>query len=61
MFEIFVALPGVICMIYDILIYGSSQEEHDQHLSIVLQTLEREGVTLNAEKRQFFTSEVKCL
>ena len=29
----------VIVFIDDILIYSSSQEEHEQHLSIVLQTL----------------------
>ena len=37
MSDILLSLPGVICMIDDNLVNGSSQEEHDQHLSIAYQ------------------------
>jgi len=32
-------LEGVVCLIDDILVHGKTQEEHDKHLTIVLQKL----------------------
>jgi len=37
-------LDGVVCMIDDVLIYSSTQEEHDQWLEIVLDKLHKAGV-----------------
>ena len=41
---------GVICLIDDILIYGNTQEEHDERLLAVLNRLEEAGLTLNRDK-----------
>jgi len=51
-------LDGVVCMIDDVLIYGSTQEEHDQWLEIVLDKLHKREVTLNRSKCKFSTSSV---
>jgi len=51
-------LDGVVCMIDDVFIYGSTQEEHDQRLEIVLNKLHKAGVTLNRSKCKFSTSSV---
>lgn len=54
-------LEGVICLIDDILIYGNTQEEHDERLLAVLTRLEEAGLTLNREKCEFSRREVKFL
>ena len=54
-------LEGVICLIDDILIYGNTQEEHDERLLAVLNRLEEAGLTLNREKCEFSRREVKFL
>lgn len=54
-------LEGVICLIDDILIYGKTQEEHDERLLAVLNRLEEAGLTLNREKCEFSRREVKFL
>ena len=40
-------------MIDDVLIFGKNQEEHDEHLSVVLGKILRTGMTLNKRKCQF--------
>ena len=40
-------------MIDDVLVYGSSYNEHDERLDKVLNHLQDAGVTLNKEKCQF--------
>ena len=47
------SLPGVVCMIDDILVFGQSQQEHDQRLQSVLRRLTKAGITLNSEKCEF--------
>ena len=42
----------------DIIIYGRSQEEHDERLAKVMQRLERAGLTVNANKCLFSVSEL---
>ena len=54
-------LEGVICLIDDILIYGNTQEEHDERLLAVLNRLEEAGLTLNRDKCKFSRREVKFL
>ena len=54
-------LEEVICLIDDILIYGNTQEEHDERLLAVLNRLEEAGLTLNREKCEFSQREVRFL
>ena len=43
-------LPGVLCMMDDIIIFGDSSEEHDATVKAVFRCLEDNGVTINFEK-----------
>ena len=61
MFHIFSGLPGVVCMIGGILVFGQSQPEHDQRLESVFKRINRAGVTLNSEKCEFSKGSVKFL
>ena len=54
-------LGGVVCQADDILIYGKSQEEHDQNLQNVLQKLRETGLTLNKDKYIFSQRQIKYL
>ena len=45
--EILEGLPGVVCLISDILVYGTSQAQHDECLEAVLMRIQSAGVTLN--------------
>ena len=45
----------------DIVVFGSSQKEHDERLHKVLEKMKQEGLTLNKEKCQFAQSEIKFL
>ena len=47
MSEILVDLPGVVCQMDDILVFGKTQSEHDQHLEAVLRHIEEANVTLS--------------
>ena len=51
-------LPGVICPVNDILVFGACQEKHDQRLQEVLQRLTSAGLTLNGEKCLFSVSQL---
>ena len=53
-------IPGVICDIDDVLIFAPDQNEHDRRLRLVLDTLEKAGITLN-EKCQFNVKSIKFL
>ena len=53
-------IPGVICDIDDVLIFAPDQNEHDRRLRLVLETLEKAGITLN-EKCQFSVKSIKFL
>ena len=61
MSEILEGLEGVLCMVDDILIHGSSQEEHDRRVSRVLERIQEAGLTLNREKCQFSQNRVSFL
>ena len=45
----------------DVLVFGSSQEEHDTRLAVVLQRIAEAGVTLNPDKCAFNREQVKFL
>ena len=61
MTEILSGIEGVVCMMDDTLVYGASQEEHDEHLQRVLHRLQEAGVTLNRQKCMFSVDEVTFL
>ena len=51
----------VIVFIDDIRVYSSSEEEHENHLGIVLQTLREHQLYAKLSKCEFWLSEVKFL
>ena len=59
--EILSGLPGVVCLIDDVLVYGSTQEEHDKHLQAALERIQSAGATLNKEKCEFGKTTIKFL
>ena len=54
-------LPGVLCLIDDILVYGSSKEEHNERLEAVLKRIQSAGITLNKAKCEFGKETIKFL
>ena len=61
MSKILNGLPGVLCMIDDVLVHGNTEQEHDQRLTAVLERLQKANVTLNKDKCQFSRRSVKFL
>ena len=60
MTRILEGIPGVICDIDDVLVFGRNQQEYDSRLRIVLQKMKEAGVTLN-EKCKFSIDSMKFL
>ncbi|UYV74937.1 K02A2.6-like [Cordylochernes scorpioides] len=54
-------LQGTACYMDDILIYGSTMEEHNRNLETVLRRLEENNVKLNAKKQQIAVEKVNFL
>ena len=52
---------GVVCMIDNVLVYGSTYKEHDERHEAALNRLQSIGVTLNKEKYQFRKTSVQFL
>jgi hypothetical protein len=52
-------LPGVHVIVDDILVSGSTREDHDERLSAALTAVRRNGVKFNPKKIQKGSSEVK--
>ena len=61
MSEALSGLTGVVCMMDDVLIHGTTTEEHDERLEKVLQRLQELGMTLNSAKCQFAQKSIKFL
>ena len=61
MSDILSDLPGVLCHIDDILVFGSTQDEHDARLHAVLERIKTAGITLNAEKCQISQTQITFL
>ena len=59
--QILAGMNGVVCLIDDILVYGTTQAEHDQRLMTVLRKICDAGLTLNKDKCQFNTTSIKFL
>ena len=54
-------LKGVVCQMDDVLVFGTSQAEHDQRLIATLECIKAAGVTLNKDKCKFSVTFVKFL
>ena len=54
-------LPGVLCHIDDILVFGSTRDEHDSRLHAVLERIKAAGITLNPDKCQFSQPQITFL
>ena len=54
-------IPGVAVLLDDICVSGSTKKEHDDRLTAVLKILEKNGITLNAEKCQFDKTRIQYL
>ena len=52
-------LEGVLCLVDDVLVFGSDQQEHDCSLRCILEHLNKVRVTLNTEKCAFSRREIK--
>ena len=61
MSKILAGLHGVLCLIDDVLIFGSDTEEHNERLTAALKRIETAGVTLNPSKCQFGKRQLKFL
>ena len=54
-------LPEVLCLKDDILVYGSSTQEHNERLEAVLNRIQSAGITLNQAKCEFGKETIKFL
>ena len=61
MTEILGDIPGVVCLVDDILITGRTQAEHDSRLRNVLTRLSKAGLTLGREKCEINKRSVKLV
>ena len=61
MSELLSELPGVICHQDDVLVYGSSKEEHDKRLHDVLEKFRSSGLKLNKSKCKIGVTELEFL
>lgn len=50
-----------MCHVDDILVCGRTQEEHDIHLHVVLEKMQKESITRNVEKCNLLKQKVKLL
>ena len=56
--EVTAGLQGVVCHMDNILIWGTTKEQHDTRVHAVLQRAEKAGVTLNMAKCEFGKREI---
>ena len=54
-------LDGVVCLIDDIIVYGKTEQEHDQHLKATLRRISEAGLTLSKEKCVFGATSISFL
>ena len=59
--EVINGLPGVLCLMDDVLVYGSNRHEHDTHLDAVLTRIQNAGITLNKDKCEFAKNSITFL
>lgn len=56
--QVLTNIPKTKCILDDMIITGSTDEEHLQNLSLVLQRLEQYGLRANLDKCQFFKDQI---
>ena len=61
MSRILEGLEGVVVLMDDVLVFGSTREEHDTRLTAVVKRLEKVGATLNRAKCEIFRPTIKFL
>ena len=61
MSEILANLPGVVCQMDDILVFGKTHREHDNYLEVVLRWIEEANVTLSPQKCEFSKTKLTFL
>ena len=54
-------LEGVVCMMDDVLVFGTDADEHWCRLRLVLERIQNSGMTLKKEKCEFGVTEIKFL
>lgn len=61
--QVLSGLKWTMCLVYldDLVIYGSTFEEHYERLEAVLTALDQAGLSLNPEKCTFAVKEIACL
>ena len=59
--KIIEGLKGVVCQMDDMLVFGSTQEEHDERFMALLECIKAAGVSLNKVKCKFSVHTVKFL
>ena len=59
--KVLLDLPGVLCLIDDILVYGRNTQEHNERLESVLNRIQSAGITLNQSKCEFSKETIKFL
>ncbi|XP_063750626.1 uncharacterized protein K02A2.6-like [Eleginops maclovinus] len=59
--QMLTGLEGTVCHADDILVFGTTREQHDHRLHRVLGRLQEEGLTLNNDKCQFAVNKVMFL
>ena len=59
--KILEGLPGVVCLIDDVLVAAKDEIEHNARLAATLERLKQAGVTLNAAKCEFKKKSIKFL
>ncbi len=61
MSKVLEGLKGVVCMMDDIVVFGSTREEHDTRLQKVLSKIKGSGLTLNSKKCKFRETQLEFL
>jgi len=61
MVDLLTGLPGVICYLDDILVFGLTDEEHDDNLNRVLERILASGLKLNKKKCIFDQPQINFL
>ena len=61
MVDLLKGLPGAICYLDDILVFGLSDKEHDDNLNGVLERIQASGLKLNKEKCIFGQPQINFL
>ena len=54
-------IPGVLCHLDDVLVYGKDSQEHDSRLTTVLERIRAAGITLNPTKCEFAKTQLTFL